>query len=82
MAGGHASNLRPQGMNREESQWYERCPKFVLFHIACYLGLRISAQVGEEDWDMAWDIMQEEWEALYANGIVPQRPPRREKKDA
>lgn len=63
-------NWQP-GMTDAERRWFDACPKSVLFEMCRQLGM---IAVGEEDADKAFLRMQEEWVALRANGIVPQRP--------
>lgn len=59
-------------MTAEQSRFFHACPKAVLFEIARYLALQI---VGEENgFDAAFSRLNEEWHALYCNGIVPQKP--------
>ena len=49
---------------------YERCPKAVLAAIA------VSALTcGGEHLDEAASRVREEWALLFANGIIPQKPP-------
>lgn len=50
---------------------YDKMPKSVLAAIA--LSLAFIA-VEEESFDKANARIAEEWEALHANGIVPQKP--------
>jgi len=61
-------------MTAEQHQWFDRCPKAVLFEIACQFGMRIADEFTA---DAAFLQMQNEWEVLHAQGIVPQKPPRR-----
>lgn len=69
----HLNNWKAP-MTREERDWFDRCPKAVLFEIARQLGMRLTS---DADADAAFAVMRDEWEALHANRLVPQKPPRR-----
>lgn len=58
-------------MTDAERRWFDACPKSVLFEMCRQMAQLV---VGEEDADKAFARMQEEWAALHANGIVPQKP--------
>lgn len=66
-------NKRPVGITPEMSKWFEKCPKMVLFMIAYSVCLQ---RTGDEDPRAAFNMMREEWEVLYANKFVPQKPVR------
>lgn len=63
-------NWRPN-MTPAEREWFDACPKAVIFEMARQMAMLIC---GEEDADKAFARMREEWAALHANGIVPQKP--------
>lgn len=63
-------NLLPT-MSADELAWFDKCPKSVLFAIAQQLAMLAS---GDDNADTAFARMQEEWAALHANGLVPQKP--------
>lgn len=69
----HGLKWHPDYMSTEQHRWFESCPKATLFVIAHYLALAIDESQG---FDRAFNRMREEWECLYGNGIVPQKPPR------
>jgi hypothetical protein len=52
---------------------YDRIPKTVLAAIAVSFALRIE----EEAWERVENRVANEWQALYDNGIVPQKPTRK-----
>jgi hypothetical protein len=66
-------NWRPD-LTADELRWFDKCPKAVLFEIARQFGMRIADNFTGEG---AFLVMQNEWEVLHAQGIVPQRPPKR-----
>lgn len=55
-----------------DNSLYEKMPKAVLAAIAASFALRMA----EDDFSQVQSIMVEEWQALYDNGIVPQKPPK------
>lgn len=57
----------------EESSWYERCPKAVLFEIARQFAMRVGDDFTD---DGAFATLRNEWDVLHAQGIVPQKPPK------
>lgn len=63
-------NWSPE-MSLSEAAWFDKCPKAVLFEIARQFAMRCSDNFSAE---AAFRTMQAEWDALHANGIVPQRP--------
>lgn len=69
----HMKNWQPP-MTREERDWFDRCPKAVLFEIARHIGARLTEDASVE---AAFSVMRDEWEVLHLNSIVPQKPPRR-----
>lgn len=58
-------------MTLSEREWFDKCPKAVLFEIARQFGMRVADDFSA---DAAFKVMQDEWQALHANGIVPQKP--------
>jgi hypothetical protein len=63
-------NFHPQ-MTLSESEWFDKCPKAVLFEIARQFAMRVADDFTA---DAAFATMQAEWQALYDNQIVPQKP--------
>lgn len=66
----HVKNWQPD-MTIGELDWFDRCPKAVLFEIARQFGMRVADNF---TMDAGFAAMVEEWSILHANGIVPQRP--------
>ncbi len=60
-------------MSLSERAWFDQCPKAVLFEIARQFGMRVADDFSTE---AAFKVMAEEWAALHANGICPQKPAR------
>lgn len=58
-------------MTLSEREWFDKCPKAVLFEIARQFGMRVADDFTPE---AAFETMQAEWRALHDNGIVPQKP--------
>lgn len=58
-------------MTLSESEWFDKCPKAVLFEIARQFGMRLADEFTPE---AGFATMVEEWELLHANGVVPQKP--------
>lgn len=58
-------------MTPEEMHWFDKCPKAVLFEIARQFAMRVDDNFTSEG---GFRVMQNEWEILHAQGIVPQRP--------
>ena len=71
-------NWQPE-MTGPERRWFDGCPKAVLFEMCRQMAQLV---VGEEDADKAFARMQEEWTALHAAEVVPQRPYNVEKEEA
>ena len=69
-------NWMPE-MSIEERVWFDNCPKAVLFAIAQQFGMRIADEFTA---DAALATIRAEWDALHANGLVPQKPFNVEKK--
>ncbi len=65
-------NWQPD-LSREETIWFDKCPKAVLFEICRQFGMRIADDFSA---DAAFRVMREEWRALHENQIVPQKPPK------
>lgn len=61
------------GMTEAEMRWFDKCPKAVLFEIARQFGMRIADEFTAE---ASFSLMQNEWECLHSNQIVPQKPPK------
>lgn len=59
-------------MDPAEQLWFDACPKAVLFEIARQLASLCCDSC--DGFEAAFARMQEEWAALHANGIVPQKP--------
>ena len=59
-------------MTPEEMEWFDKCPKAVLFEIARQFGMRLDDNLTAEG---AFDVMRNEWDILHVQGIVPQKPP-------
>jgi hypothetical protein len=57
-------------MTLSEREWFDKCPKAVLFEIARQFGMRVADDFTE---DAAFAAMQNEWSVLHSQGIVPQR---------
>jgi hypothetical protein len=53
---------------------YDKIPKAVFAAIAFSY-----ATCGGDHWEYGTNNILDEWEMLHANGIVPQKPPRRQK---
>ena len=66
----HLKNWSP-GLNADERRWFDVCPKALLFAIAQQFAMRLAAEPTAE---AAFELMQEEWTALHANGLCPQKP--------
>ena len=71
-------NWQPD-MTQDEQAWFDACPKAVLFWLAaeCCRPVRDSSRpyaAIADDAEAAFARMREEWAALHANGIVPQKP--------
>lgn len=58
-------------MTLSEREWFDKCPKAVLFEIARQFGMRVADDFSE---DAAFAAMQNEWSVLHLQGIVPQKP--------
>jgi hypothetical protein len=71
-------NWQPE-MTGAERRWFDGCPKAVLFEMCRHMAMLAC---GEENADKAFTRMQDEWTALYAAGLVPQRPYNVEKEEA
>jgi hypothetical protein len=63
-------NWQPE-LSLSEHEWFDKCPKSVLFEIARQFAMRCADRFTAE---AAFQTMQDEWDALHANGIVPQKP--------
>ncbi len=61
-------------MSRDEMAWFDKCPKSVLFEIARQFAYRIGGDFSEPG---ALSELRAEWEILFQNEIVPQKPPKR-----
>lgn len=66
----HLNHILPD-LTADELAWFDKCPKAVLFEIARQFGMRVADEFTAE---AGFEIMVEEWKALHANGIVPQKP--------
>lgn len=66
----HAKNWKPAA-SLPEQEWFDKCPKAVLFEIARQLAMRVADDYTAEG---AFAEMQKEWAAVYENGLVPQKP--------
>lgn len=55
-----------------DTSLYEKMPKTVIAAIAASLALRLA----DDDFSAVQALLVEEWQALYDNGIVPQKPPK------
>ena len=64
------TNWHPH-MSLPESEWFDKVPKSVLFEIARQFAMRVADDFTAE---AGFAEMVKEWEALHANGIVPQKP--------
>jgi hypothetical protein len=53
---------------------FERIPKTVYASIVASLLIRLHGEALLEDAPRLCDLILEEWDALYAKGIVPQKP--------
>ncbi len=60
-------------MSDEEQQFFDKCPKAVLFEIARQFGMRVADDFTA---DGGFKAVQDEWAILHQNGIVPQKPAR------
>lgn len=58
-------------MSLSEREWFDKCPKAVLFEIARQFGMRVADDFSVE---AAFKVMADEWTALHQNEIVPQKP--------
>lgn len=65
-------NLLPP-MTLSEREWFDKCPKAVLFEIARQFGMRVADDFSAE---AGFAEMVKEWQSLYDNAIVPQKPAR------
>jgi len=63
-------NWQPE-MSIEDRLWFDACPKAVLFAIAQQFAMRVGDDFSAEG---ALATMRAEWDALHANGLVPQKP--------
>lgn len=63
-------NWQPH-MTPAEREWFDKCPKGVLFEIARQFGMRVADDFSAEG---GFGAMVDEWEILHQNGIVPQKP--------
>jgi hypothetical protein len=59
-------------MTAAEHIWFDKCPKAVLFEIARQFGMRVADDFTA---DAAFATVQNEWDVLHAQKIVPQKPP-------
>jgi len=66
----NVKNLLPE-MTEEERDWFDKCPKAVLWAICQQFGMRLADDFTAE---AAFAVMQEEWRLLHAHGVVPQKP--------
>ena len=66
----HLKNFLPP-MTLSEREWFDKCPKAVLFEIARQFAMRVSDDFTE---DAAFATMQNEWSVLHSQGLVPQKP--------
>lgn len=75
--------MRPNGVFKKENKYqkllspefYDKCPKAVLAAIAVSYVLN---HIGTDP-ELAEETLLAEWHTLYANGIIPQVPSRRNK---
>jgi hypothetical protein len=58
-------------MTLSEREWFDKCPKAVLFEIARQFAMRVADDYTE---DAAFATMQNEWDVLHSQGLVPQKP--------
>lgn len=68
----HLKNLSNIYVNALESRLFDKTPKTVFAAIAVSYASRAGDYL-----DLATDNILREWTALYDNGIVKQKPPRR-----
>lgn len=61
-----------------EQEWFDKCPKAVLFEIARQFAMRCADDFSAA---AAFVEMQNEWQAIYDNGLVPQKPFRARSED-
>lgn len=60
-------------MTAEEREFFDKCPKAVLFEIARQFGMRVADDFSAEG---AFLAIRQEWTILAQQNIVPQKPPR------
>lgn len=58
-------------MTDAERNWFDSCPKAVLFEIARQFAMRVADDFSDE---AAFATMVNEWRILHDNKIVPQKP--------
>lgn len=58
-------------MTLAEREWFDKCPKAVLFEIARQFGMRVADDFSPE---AGFQAMVDEWAILKDNGLVPQKP--------
>lgn len=58
-------------MTLSEREWFDNCPKAVLFEIARQFAMRVADDFTE---DAAFETMQNEWAVLHSQNLVPQKP--------
>lgn len=60
-------------MSAAERKWFDKCPKAVLFEIARQFGMRMADEFTPE---AGFAFIRNEWDVLYLQELVPQKPPR------
>ena len=58
-------------MTKDELEWFNRCPKSVLFEIARQFRMRIA---DDFSYEAGFTAVRQEWDVLYQNQLVPQKP--------
>lgn len=69
----HLGNWMPD-LSAEEREFFDKCPKAVLFEIARQFGMRVADDFTAEG---AFEAIKSEWTVLYQNEILPQKPPKK-----
>ena len=72
------TNARPRDMNSADWHAFEKMPKTLLYVMAKHLAAISDGDSYEGSLETGSYLsrMLTEWEALYANGLVPQKPQR------
>lgn len=69
----HIGNWMPD-LSKEEREFFDKCPKSVLFEIARQFGMRVADDFTAEG---GFGAVMSEWTILYQNQLLPQRPPKK-----